>query len=89
MPSVSSLTIKGYKSIRSLEDFPLGQLNVLIGANGAGKSNFINVFRLLQEIVDQQLQLHVPLQGGPDALLHFGRAVTERRVPPVSPHEIV
>lgn len=78
MPSVSSLTIKGYKSIRSLENFPLGQLNVLIGANGAGKSNFINVFRLLHEIVDQQLQLHVPLQGGPDALLHFGRAVTAR-----------
>jgi predicted ATPase len=78
MPSVSSLTIKGYKSIRSLENFPLGQLNVLIGANGAGKSNFINVFRLLQEIVDQHLYLYVPLQGGPDALLHFGRAVTER-----------
>lgn len=78
MPSVSSLTIKGFESIRSLEDFPLGQLNVLIGANGAGKSNFINVFRLLQEIVDQQLQLHVQKQGGPDALLHFGRAVTER-----------
>ncbi len=78
MPSVSSLTIKGYKSIRSLENFPLGKLNVLIGANGAGKSNFINVFRLLHEIVDQQLQLHVQLQGGPDALLHFGRAMTER-----------
>ncbi len=78
MPSVSSLTIKGYKSIRSLENFPLGQLNVLIGANGAGKSNFITVFRLLHEIVDQQLQLHVQKQGGPDALLHFGRALTER-----------
>ncbi len=78
MPSVSSLTVKGYKSIRSLENFPLGQLNVLIGANGAGKSNFISLFRLLHEMVDQQLQIYVPLQGGPDALLHFGRAETER-----------
>ena len=78
MPSVSSLTIKGFKSIRSLENLPLSQLNVLIGANGAGKSNFINVFRLLQEIVDQNLYLYVPKQGGPDAVLHFGRAVTER-----------
>jgi predicted ATPase len=35
---VDKITIKGFKSIRSLEDFPLRNLNILIGANGAGKS---------------------------------------------------
>jgi predicted ATPase len=46
--TIKKLTIEGYKSIRKLEDFPLGALNVLIGANGAGKSNFVGFFRLLR-----------------------------------------
>lgn len=78
MSSVHSLSITGYKSIRELKDFKLNELNVLIGANGAGKSNFINLFRLLNEMYEQQLQLYVQKQGGPDALLHFGRGTTDR-----------
>lgn len=78
MSSVRSLSVTGYKSIRELRDFELSNLNVLIGANGAGKSNFINLFRLLNEMYEQQLQLYVQKQGGPDALLHFGRKTTEK-----------
>lgn len=77
MSSVKSLTITGYKSIRELRDFKLGNLNVLIGANGAGKSNFINLFRMLAEMIEQNLQVYVQTQGGPDALLHFGRNTTD------------
>lgn len=77
MSSVQSLSISGYKSIRELLNFPLTNLNVLIGANGAGKSNFIGVFRLLAEMAEQNLQLYVQTQGGPDALLHFGRNTTD------------
>ena len=78
MPGVSSISVSGYKSIRELKDFKLNNLNVLIGANGAGKSNFINLFRLLNQMYEQQLQLYVQKQGGPDALLHFGRGTSER-----------
>ncbi|MBX9913845.1 MAG: AAA family ATPase [Pseudomonadaceae bacterium] len=78
MSKVKSLTISGYKSIRELRDFELRNLNVLIGANGAGKSNFINLFRLLAEMLEEQLQLYVQRQGGPDALLHFGRETTDK-----------
>lgn len=78
MSSVSSLTVTGYKSIRELREFQLTNLNVLIGANGAGKSNFINLFRMLAEMVDEQLQVYVQRQGGPDSLLYFGRQTTER-----------
>ena len=78
MSSVSSLSVSGYKSIRELKDFKLNNLNVLIGANGAGKSNFINLFRLLNEMYEEQLQLYVQKQGGPDALLHFGRGTSDR-----------
>lgn len=78
MSGVKSLTVTGYKSIRELKNFPLTNLNVLIGANGAGKSNFISLFRLLNAMVEQQLQIHVQTQGGPDALLHFGRNTTDK-----------
>jgi predicted ATPase len=47
--TIKKLTIEGFKSIRKLEDFELGSLNVLIGANGAGKSNFVGFFRLLHD----------------------------------------
>ncbi|UZE23594.1 AAA family ATPase [Pseudomonas sp. B21-056] len=73
---LSRLTLKGYKSIAEC-DIELGKLNVLIGANGAGKSNFIGFFRLISRILDEQLQLSVGAAGGPDALLHFGRKRTE------------
>ncbi len=42
--TITNLTIKGYKSIRNLENFNLRRFNVLIGANGSGKSNFIDFF---------------------------------------------
>ncbi|HVW51647.1 MAG TPA: AAA family ATPase [Trinickia sp.] len=78
MPAIKKLTIAGYKSIRELRDFELRNLNVLIGANGAGKSNFIGFFRMLAEMYEQRLQLYVQRQGGPDALLHFSRKTTDR-----------
>lgn len=73
---ISRLVLRGYKSIAAC-DVALGRLNVLIGANGAGKSNLIGFFRLINRILDQQLQTAVGLVGGPDALLHFGRKKTE------------
>lgn len=73
---LSRLVLKGYKSIAEC-DIELGELNVLIGANGAGKSNFIGFFRLINRILDQQLQAAVGDAGGPDAVLHFGRKKTE------------
>ena len=73
---ISRLVLHGYKSIADC-DIKLGMLNVLIGANGAGKSNFISFFRLINRILDEQLQTTVSLMGGPDAVLHFGRKTTE------------
>lgn len=77
MPKLDRITIRGYKSIRSLEDFELRPMNLLIGANGAGKSNFISLFRLLAELFEQRLQLFVQEQDGPDALLFGTRKRTE------------
>ncbi|MGM9424585.1 AAA family ATPase [Hydrogenophaga sp. MI9] len=73
---LSKLVLTGYKSIAQC-DLVLGSLNVLIGANGAGKSNFIGFFRLINRLLDEQLQVYVSEAGGPDAVLHFGRKKTE------------
>ena len=51
--ALDKLTIKGFKSIRTLEDFELTNLNVLIGGNGAGKSNFIDFFRMIGEFREE------------------------------------
>ncbi len=47
MHKITTLTIKGFKTFAALSDFEPLALNVLIGANGAGKSNFISFFRLM------------------------------------------
>lgn len=75
---LKSVTLRGYKSIAELKNFELGKLNVLIGANGAGKSNFISMFKLMAALADGNLQTFVQQQGGPDALLHGSRKRTEQ-----------
>ena len=79
--TIKKLTIEGFKSIRKLDNFELRPLNVLIGANGAGKSNFIGFFRLLREMVDQRLQVALAtVEGGADACLYLGPKITQQFV---------
>lgn len=75
---LKTLTLKGFKSIESLESFDLRSLNILIGANGAGKSNLVDFFRFLRAIVDQGLALHVQQQGGADRFLFLGPKQTPK-----------
>lgn len=74
--AVSRITIRGYKSIRALENFELRQLNVLIGANGAGKSNFIGMFRLLSAAATGNFRLFVAHAGGAELLCFAGEEAT-------------
>jgi predicted ATPase len=75
MNKLDRIQIEGFKSIKQL-DLHLGQLNVLIGANGAGKSNFISTFKLLNEMAELRLQLFVGSKA--DRFLRHGRRVTPR-----------
>lgn len=77
MQTLDKITIHGYKSIRQLDNFEIKPLNILIGANGVGKSNFISVFNLLNQIINENLQNYVGKQGGPDTFLHFGQKTTK------------
>src|SRR5664279_3764050 len=76
MSAIDRITIKGYKSIRNLDRFELRRRNVLIGSNGAGKSNFVGFFRLLRSLIQQRLQLVLAVDGGAEALLFMGSKVT-------------
>jgi predicted ATPase len=75
---LDKLTIKGFKSIRSLVDFELTNLNVLIGSNGAGKSNFIEFFRLLRSICVDSLSDFIRNGGGISDFLFNGRKTTKQ-----------
>jgi predicted ATPase len=77
MAQLQKITVKGYKSIRSLVDFELRSLNILIGANGAGKSNFISIFRFLASVTGDNFPVDLQKAGGPDVFLHYGRRTTQ------------
>jgi predicted ATPase len=77
MSRLDRIRVAGYRSIKD-QTVELRPLNLLIGANGSGKSNFLGTFRLLHELVQQRLQVFVAKAGGADQILHFGRKVTNR-----------
>ncbi|CAK0771728.1 AAA family ATPase [Azospirillaceae bacterium] len=74
MRALHEVEIKGFKSIKEAKVI-LGNLNVIIGANGSGKTNFIDIFRIINHINNNQLQSFIP--GDPDRFLHHGRKVTK------------
>ncbi|MBN1698599.1 MAG: AAA family ATPase [Spirochaetales bacterium] len=76
MSSLDRLTIKGFKSIKTLEDFSLGKLNIFIGGNGAGKTNLIGFFRMLRSLIDGNLGNYVVQNGGAGDLLFNGPKIT-------------
>ena len=62
--AIQSLSIHHFKSIRRLQRLRLDPLNVLIGANGAGKSNFVSFFTFMADVVNRRLQAHIEELGG-------------------------
>ncbi len=69
------IVLKGFKSIKTM-DLEMLPLNVLIGANGAGKSNLVSFFKMLNEMMAGRLQQYIGTTGRAQSLLHFGPKVT-------------
>lgn len=80
MPSTALdyITVRGFKSIASIEKLPLKSVNILIGSNGSGKSNFIGVFSFLHAIREARLRDYVIEAGGAEKVLHFGSKTTKQ-----------
>ncbi len=73
---MDSIKIQGYKSFKNLS-VQLHPVNLLIGANGAGKSNFLSLFEMLGNVYEKRLGAYVAQVGGVDKLLYQGRKVTD------------
>lgn len=80
MPSdaLAHITIRGFKSIKSIEKLPLSAVNILVGANGSGKSNFIGALSFLHEVREGRMQDYVRRSGGAEQVLHFGSKATKQ-----------
>lgn len=70
------IEIKGFKSIKS-EKIDLNSINLLIGANGSGKSNFISFFDFLNRLYNRNLNEYIALKGGENKILHKGQKTTD------------
>ena len=69
---IENIIIENYKSIKHLE-LELKKINILIGSNGVGKSNFISFFEMINAIYNQRFGSYTLERGGIDNLLYFGR----------------
>jgi predicted ATPase len=76
-PHLRSISVKGYKSIKSLE-LNMSAINILIGANGAGKSNFISLFSFLNQLSQGRLRTYVEQHGFANTFFHFGAKHTQK-----------
>lgn len=68
---IEQIGIRNFKSIREA-DIPLRKINILIGENGAGKSNFISFFEMVKAMYDQRLANYMLANGGINAQLYCG-----------------
>ncbi|NLF06929.1 MAG: AAA family ATPase [Pirellulaceae bacterium] len=75
MAFLNQIIIKGFKSIRDMT-LELRPLNILIGANGAGKSNLVLFFKMLNEMMGGRLQQFIATSGRAQSILHFGPKIT-------------
>jgi predicted ATPase len=76
MTQLKRLRLQGWKSIKD-QTIEFGPLNLVLGANGSGKSNLLSAFSLIRALVEGRLQQHVAFMGGADFLLHFGLKTTQ------------
>lgn len=77
MPQLEYITIRGFKSIKAIQRLELKPINIIIGSNGSGKSNFIGVFSFLHAIREGRLQDYIIKAGGANKVLHFGSKITQ------------
>ncbi|MEJ7682506.1 MAG: AAA family ATPase [Segetibacter sp.] len=69
------IEIQGYKSIK-MAKIEFKPINILIGANGSGKSNFISFFEFLNKLYEKNLKEYIALKGGAEKILHKGSDTT-------------
>ncbi|NOK08824.1 AAA family ATPase [Corallococcus exercitus] len=74
--AITRIHVEGYRSLQNVDLEP-GRVTVLIGANGAGKSNLLSLLRMVALMRTQSLRRYVGEAGGASALLHYGPKQTK------------
>ncbi len=77
MQMLKQIRLKGWKSIKD-QTIDLTPLTIVIGANGAGKSNLLSLFKMLNAMFANTpgFRNFVGLNGFSDSLLHYGTKQT-------------
>ena len=75
---LENVVIKGYKSIGfdTPVSLSLGSVNILLGANGAGKSNIVSFIKMLSYMMSKSFARYVEMSGTANSLLHYGAKQT-------------
>ncbi len=73
VPFLKQVKIRNYKSIVNC-DVELGALTVLVGRNGAGKSNFLDALRFVADALRKSLTQAIESRGGMREICHRGTA---------------
>jgi predicted ATPase len=68
---ITKIAISGYRSLRDIR-IALGQLSVITGANGSGKSSLYRALRLLAEIAQGRIIQSLAAEGGLQLTLWAG-----------------
>jgi predicted ATPase len=76
---MTRLAISGYRSLREIV-LDLGNLNVITGANGSGKSNLYRALRLLAETAQGHLIQSLAAEGGLRSVLWAGPETISREM---------
>ncbi len=74
---ISRLCIAGYRSLRDVR-LELGQLTVVTGANGTGKSSLYRALRLLADVAQGRVVQSLALEGGLSSVLWAGPETISR-----------
>lgn len=77
---IEKLQVRGFKTFADAA-VDLNSCNVLIGGNGAGKSNLLSLLKMLRALGFGELQVFLGKSGGANDVLH-------RKVPPTQAMEI-
>ena len=79
--ALQRVSLAGYRSYNNdLEQNKIDfhNINIIIGANGAGKSNLVSFLEMVSYMMTRGLRGYVAKQGGTQPLLHFGAKRTEQ-----------
>jgi predicted ATPase len=73
---IEKIRVKNFRSFKDIE-LNLGNLNIVIGANASGKSNFVQIFKFLRDITTLGLENAISLQGGIEYLRNINIGSSE------------